>query len=142
MSFSLLLDNRQLPGPKRQFGGLGDRLAVEQVGSGGVGIGRLHLRAGVVEVVVQPLAQAIDAVLHVDRGRQLLVGAGEAGLLQRALEHRGLQLLGEIGSLIEQGSHAELVLGDCRPLSEKGVIVIRERLFARSGMRNSAQYCT
>ena len=64
---------------------------------------------GVVEVVVQALAQAVDAVLHVDCGGQLLVGPGEAELLQLALEHGGLERIGEIGSFVEQGARAEFV---------------------------------
>jgi hypothetical protein len=37
--------------------------------------------AGVVQVVVELFAFAVDAVLYVDCGWQLLIGAGEAGAL-------------------------------------------------------------
>jgi hypothetical protein len=36
----------------------------------------------------------------------------------------GLQLIGEVCSLVEQGSGAELVFGDGRPAAQEGVVVV------------------
>ena len=40
------------------------------------------------------------------------------------LRMSGLQLIGEVCSLVEQGSGAELVFGDGRPAAQEGVVVV------------------
>ena len=106
------------------MGSVGDGLAVEKVGAGGVGVGDFDLSAGIVEVVVEALAEAVDAVLDVHGGGKLLVGAGEAGFFQTGAQDGGLELVGEISPFVEEGSGAEVVFGDGGPFSEEGVVVI------------------
>src|ERR1035438_9415308 len=43
------------------------------------------------------------------------------------LRMSGLQLIGEVCSLVEQGSGAELVFGDGRPAAQEGVVVVSNR---------------
>ena len=56
--------------------GLGYWFVVEEVGAGGVGVGEFGFCGGVVEVVVEAVPEAVDAVLDVDCCWELLVGGG------------------------------------------------------------------
>ncbi len=76
---------------------------------------------------MQPLAKVIDAMLHVDRCRQLLVARSKSSLVDCALQDRCLQCVRKIRSLVEQRARTEIVFGDGGPFAEEGMVVIRKR---------------
>src|SRR4051794_7616133 len=80
---ALLLHDGQIPRPNRQYRPLGRRLPIQEVGSRPVGVVRLHLGPRVVEVVMDPLAHLVHAMLDMHRGGQLLIRSGQPEFLQR-----------------------------------------------------------
>ena len=73
-------------------------------------------------------AFAVDAVLDVDCGRKLLIGAGEASASEAVEDDLGLQGIGNLGAFVDEFAGAELVAGDGGPLAEEGVVVVSEGL--------------
>lgn len=88
--FRAFFDDGYVPGGERDVGVLGYVLAGEEIGAAEIGIVEAGLLARVIEVVMNALAFAVDSLLCVDGGGKLLVGAGEAGLLERLAEHGSL----------------------------------------------------
>src|SRR5579863_4162849 len=125
---SLFFDDGQVPRPQGDLLASRWRSSPHQAGSARIPVVEFHVVGGVVEIVVQPLAHAVDAMMHVDVGRQMLIGAGQPGFPERLAQNRGLQCAREEGSLVDQSAGAELILGNRRPFAEEGMVIIRERL--------------
>ena len=73
------------------------------------------------------LAGAARAVFHADPGGQLLVGPQQLRLVEDPLHHLLLQRVAEHRALVSHRALAEAVLGDGGILSEKRVVVVRQR---------------
>ncbi len=134
---SALFHYGQIPCTKLDLQAVSRCFTVPQIGPNSISITEHERFSPKVEVVVHALAHAVDAMLHMEARWKLLIGTRKPGLVDSTLEHRRLQFIGKIRSLLQQRAGAELIFRDGRPFSEEGMVVVRNgfRVFGHQELR-------